>query len=54
VKKIFSKGSLLKLKLIHRKKRHVMASGRKLNQINHYLANLEHFIFTNLMAFIIV
>jgi len=45
---------LLKLKLIHRKKRHVMASKKKLNQINHYLANLEHFIFINPMAYIIV
>tara|TARA_A100001388_G_scaffold139152_1_gene103097 strand:- start:249 stop:413 length:165 start_codon:yes stop_codon:yes gene_type:complete len=48
------KGLLLKLKLIHRKKRHVMATKRKLNQTNHYLVNLELFISTNLMGFIIV
>jgi len=54
IRKVKSRGLLLKLKLIHRKKKPVMATEKKLNQINHYLANLEHFIFTNLMAFIIV
>jgi len=54
MKKIKLRALLLKLKLIHRKKRLVMVIAKKLNQINHYLANLEHFIFTNLMAFIIV
>ena len=29
-------------------------AAKRLNQTKHYLANLAHFIFTNLMAFIIV
>jgi len=44
---------LLKLRLIHKKKRPVMATAKELNQTNHYLENQEHFIFTKLMAFII-
>jgi len=48
------RGLLLKLKLIHRKKRPVMATARKPNQINHYLEDLVLFIFINLMGFIIV
>jgi len=54
MRKIELRGLLLKLKLIHRKKRPVMATVKELNRINHYLANLEHFISTNLMEFIIV
>jgi len=54
MKKMKLRGLLLKLKLIHRKKRPVMVTIKKLNQIKHYLANLEHFIFTNLTASIIV
>jgi len=54
MKKINLRALLLKPKLIHRKKKPVMATTKKPNQINHYLVNLEHIIFINLMAFIIV